>query len=75
LVLAKGVERHRELLGWLRQQSPVPATTSPQAFADGLKHLGASKLAVATSFIPAHNQLVKEFLTAEGFDVVAIEGL
>ena len=75
LVLAKGVARYRELLGWLRQQSPVPATTSPQAFADGLKYLGATKLAVATSFIPAHNQLVKEFLMAEGFDVVAIEGL
>ena len=75
LVLAKGVERYRELLSWLRQQSPVPATTSPQAFADGLKHLGATKLAVATSFIPAHNQLVNEFLSAEGFTVLAVEGL
>lgn len=75
LVLAEGVERHRELLAWLRQKSPVPATTSPQAFADGLKHLGAIRLAVATSFIPAHNELVREFLIAEGFEVVAIEGL
>ena len=75
LVLAKGVARHRELLGWLRQQAPVPATTSPQAFADGLKHLGAAKLAVATSFIPAHNHLVNEFLNTEGFDVLAIEAL
>lgn len=75
LVLAKGVARYRELLAWLREKSPVPATTSPQAFADGLKHLGAVKLAVATSFIPAHNQLVREFLSAEGFDVVAVEGL
>ena len=75
MVLAKGVARYRELLAWLRQQSNVQATTSPQAFADGLKYLGATKLAVATSFILAHNQLVKEFLMAEGFDVVAIEGL
>ena len=29
LVLAKGVERYRELLSWLRQQSPVPATAQP----------------------------------------------
>jgi maleate cis-trans isomerase len=75
LVLAKGVERHRELLNDLRRQSPVPADTSPQAFADGLKYLGATKLAVATSFIPAYNELVKQFLVSEGFEVLGIETL
>ena len=33
------------------------------------------KLAVATSFIPAHNELVRAFLAAEGFDVLGIESL
>jgi maleate cis-trans isomerase len=75
LVLAKGVERHRELLKELRQRSPVPADTSPQAFADGLKFLGATKLAVATSFIPAYNELVKQFLVSEAFEVLGIETL
>jgi len=75
LVLAKGVDRYREMLAELRRRSSVPAGTSPQSFADGLKWLGAGKLAVATSFIPAHNELVRAFLVSEGFDVVGIEGL
>jgi maleate isomerase len=75
LVLAKGVERHRELLKYLRERAGVPVSTSPRSFADGLKHLGAVKLAVATSFIPTHNELVKAFLRSEGFDVLGIESL
>lgn len=75
LVLAKGVERHRELLKYLRERAGVPVSTSPRSFADGLKHLGAVKLAVATSFIPAHNELVKAFLVSEGFEVLGIESL
>ena len=75
LVLANGVERHAALLKDLRQRLPVPVGTSPQSFADALKHLGAMKLAVATSFIAAHNELVKAFLLSEGFDVLGIESL
>src|SRR5262245_65458141 len=33
------------------------------------------KLAVVTSFIPAHNELVKTFLVSEGLDVLGIETL
>src|SRR4029077_6269714 len=54
---------------------PVPVGTSPQSFADALKYLGAVKLAVGTSFIPAHNELVRTFLVSEGFDVLGIESL
>ena len=75
LVLANGVERHRELLQGFRNRYPVPVGTSPQSFADALKYLGAVKLAVATSFIPAHNELVRAFLASEGFDVLGIESL
>ncbi|MGB7950784.1 MAG: hypothetical protein WCH75_24150 [Candidatus Binatia bacterium] len=75
LVLANGVDRHRQLLQEYRKRLPVPVGTSPQSFADGLKHLGAVKLAVATSFIPAHNELVRAFLISEGFDVLGIESL
>jgi maleate cis-trans isomerase len=56
LVLASGVERHRELLREFRNRYPVPVGTSPQSFAGALKYLGAVKLAVVTSFIPAHNE-------------------
>lgn len=75
LVLAKGVARHAELLEYLRDRAGVPVSTSPRSFADGLKHLGAVKLAVATSFIPAHNELVRAFLLSEGFDVLGIDSL
>ena len=75
LVLANGVERHNDLLRTFRGRYPVPVGTSPQSFAEALKFLGAVKVAVATSFIPAHNELVRAFLTAEGFDVIGIESL
>jgi arylmalonate decarboxylase len=75
LVLANGVDRHRELLQEFRSRFPVPIGTSPQSFAGALKYLGAVKLAVATSFIPAHNELVRAFLISEGFDVLGIESL
>lgn len=75
LVLANGVERHAALLKEYRKRMPVPVGTSPQSFGDALKHLGAQKIAVATSFIEAHNQLVRAFLQSEGFDVVGIESL
>jgi len=75
LVLAKGVARHAELLEYLRDRAGVPVSTSPRSFADGLKHLDAAKLAVATSFIPAHNELVKAFLLSEGFEVLGIDSL
>ena len=75
LVLARGVARYRELLKDLRERCPVPASTSPQAFADGLKYLGTAKLAVATTFIPAYNELVRAFLLSEGFEVLGIETL
>src|SRR3990167_4515599 len=39
LVLAKGVERHRELLKYLRERAGVPVSTSPRSFAEGLKYL------------------------------------
>ena len=75
LVLANGIDRHRELLKEFRNRYPVPVGTSPQSFADALKFLGAVKLAVGTSFIPAHNELVRRFLVSEGFDVLGIETL
>jgi len=75
LVLANGVQRHASLLKDLRQRIPVPVATSPQSFADALKHLGANKIAVATSFIAAHNDLVRAFLISEGFQVLGVESL
>jgi len=70
LVLANGVDRHRELLKEFRNRIPVPVGTSPQSFADALKYLGAVKLAVATSFIPVHNELVRAFLVSEGIETL-----
>jgi maleate cis-trans isomerase len=44
LVLANGVDRYREMLKDLRRHCPVPAGTSPQSFADGLKFWGRRSL-------------------------------
>src|SRR5262249_24572918 len=55
MVLANGVDRHRKLLKELLNRFPISIGTTPWSSADPLKFLVVMKLAVATSFILAHN--------------------
>jgi maleate cis-trans isomerase len=71
--LANGVDRHRAFEGI--QKPFLGAVGLAPLVCRRVKHLGAVKLAVATSFIPAHNELVRAFLVSEGFDVLGIETL
>src|SRR5258705_828763 len=45
-----------------------------QAVVDGLRAVGAKKLAVATAYDGEVNRRLKDFLTHEGFEVRAIDG-
>ncbi len=55
--------------------SGKPALTAAQTIVDALNTLGVRRIAMATPFVPEVNAVSRAFMTANGFDVVSIEGL
>src|SRR5690242_17619651 len=74
LTFYKGAEVHRRLLEQLRAATGLPVSTMSQAVVDGLRAVGAKKVAVATAYDGEVNRRLREFLTDEGFAVGAIDG-
>ncbi len=65
LRIAKGIE----------EVSGVEAITTASAVLDALKQLSVKKVAIATPYIDEVNEKEREFLEANGFQVVNIKGL
>jgi arylmalonate decarboxylase len=74
LTFYKGAAVHRRLLDDLRAATGLPVSTMSQAVIDGLRGVGAKKVAVATAYDGEVNRRLKGFLTDEGFAVGAIDG-
>ncbi len=74
LTFYKGAAVHRQLLADLRAATGLPVSTMSQAVVDGLRAVGARKVAVATAYDGEVNRRLKDFLTDEGFSVGAIDG-
>ena len=74
LTFYKGAAVHRRLLADLRAATGLPVSTMSQAVVDGLRAVGARKVAVATAYDGEVNRRLKDFLTDEGFAVGAIDG-
>jgi arylmalonate decarboxylase len=74
LTFYKGAATHRRLLEQLRAATGLPVSTMSQAVVDGLRAVGARKVAVATAYDGEVDRRLKEFLTDEGFAVGAIDG-
>lgn len=74
LTFYKGADVHRRLLADLRRSTGLPVSTMSQAVVDGLREVGAEKLAVATAYDDEVNRRLKRFLEEEGFSVGAIDG-
>jgi arylmalonate decarboxylase len=74
LTFYKGAAVHRRLLDDLRAATGLPVSTMSQAVVDGLRAVGAEKVAVATAYDGEVNRRLKDFLTDEGFSVGAIDG-
>jgi arylmalonate decarboxylase len=74
LTFYKGAAVHRRLLDELRAATGLPVSTMSQAVVDGLRAVGAKKVAVATAYDGEVNRRLKDFLTDEGFLVGAIDG-
>jgi maleate isomerase len=54
----------------VREGSPAPVVTSAGALVEGLKALGARKIAMVAPYMKPLTQLVAEYIEAEGIEVV-----
>lgn len=52
----------------------VPAVASSPSVAQALRYYGAKRISVATPYVEWNNQRLREYFTAEGFDVLNVEG-
>ena len=73
LTFYRGPQAHARLLEDLRQRSGLPVSTMSHAILDGLREVGAKRVAVATAYTDVVNRRLKELLAADGFDVIALE--
>ena len=73
LTFYRGPEAHDRLLAELRERTGLPVSTMSQAIIDGLREVGASRVAVATAYTDVVNRRLEELLAAAGIDVLALE--
>jgi arylmalonate decarboxylase len=74
LTFYRGHEAHQRLLEQLRAATGLPVSTMSEAVVDGLRSVGARRIAVATAYTDEVNNRLAEFLRACGFEVLALEG-
>jgi len=65
----------RALAARIHADTGIPCATSSSAICDALRALGAKRLSLASPYAPWLNERLKQYLTADGFDVVAMQGL
>jgi arylmalonate decarboxylase len=74
LTFYRGYEAHQKLLEELRAATGLPVSTMSEAVVDGLRSVGAERIAVATAYADEVNNRLSNFLEASGFEVLALEG-
>ena len=70
LVMSRGVGFDQELIERMHQLSGVPATTTVRAAMDAMRHLGMTRIILASPYPPEQNQKTADYFQASGFDVV-----
>ena len=73
LTFYRGAEAHARLLEELRTRTGLPVSTMSQALIDGLREVGAERVAVTTAYTDVVNRRLKELLEAAGVDVLSLE--
>jgi len=71
----KGAAFNKELTDKVTALTGLPATTQSNGLVDGLEHVNAKRVAVATAYTDIVTERLKIFLTEHGFDVVSAKGL
>ena len=73
LTFYRGAEFNAELTEKIRAATGLPVSTMSTAIVEGLRAVGARRLAVATAYTGEVNDLLTAFLTQKGFEVRSLE--
>jgi arylmalonate decarboxylase len=73
LTFYRGPQAHARLLEELRKRTGLPASTMSEAILDGLREVGARRVAVATAYSEVVNRRLRELLEAAGIEVLSLE--
>jgi arylmalonate decarboxylase len=71
----KGAKFNQELCDKVTALTGLPATTQSNGLIDGLKHVNARRVAVATAYTDVVTERLKAFLGEHGFEVASAKGL
>ena len=71
----KGAAFNQELVDKVTALTGLPATTQSNGLVEGLKHVNARRVAVATAYTDIVTERLEVFLTEHGFEVMATKGL
>ena len=74
LTFYRGYDAHARLLERCAAVTGLPVSTMSEAVVDGLRAVGARRIGVCTAYADEVNRRLADFLTASGFEVVALEG-
>jgi len=72
LTFYRGPQFNEDLQAEVRKRTGLPVSSMSTAIVDGLRAVGASRLAVATAYSKVVNDKLIELLTFHGFDVDAL---
>ena len=74
LTFYRGYDAHQNLLRELRAVTGLPVSSMSEAMLDGLRSVGARRIAVATAYSDLVNERLSNFLKSAGFDVLSMMG-
>jgi arylmalonate decarboxylase len=75
LTFYKGAKFHEDLMSQVAKATGVPATTQSNGLLDGLRTVGARRVALATAYTDVVTERLTVFLQEYGFEVTAAKGL
>jgi arylmalonate decarboxylase len=75
LTFYKGARFNEELVAKVTAATGMPATTQSNGLIDGLKHVNARRVAVATAYTDVVTGRLEVFLAEHGFKVASAKGL
>src|SRR5262245_57943265 len=74
LVVSRGKGFEEVIVKDIEAVAKVPASTGVRAAMDGLRHLGAKRVALASPYPATHNDAMAGYLAEQGFEIVRAEG-
>ncbi len=75
LTFYKGAKFNDDLIAAVAKQTGLPATSMSRGIVEGLRAVGAKRVAVATAYNETVNTRLRVFLEESGFEVLGVKGM